>query len=143
MNSFSLISNSPIFIFAVVIFLFSILAIVFAVFAVFSPKLRGKLMSWQVKAAKNMLDESKDDLSDLYNTASNIAITGKKKVMDEHADVMEEISIKEAEIESRGIEIKARALKQGLTNESVIYCKHCGSTIDNDSKFCKICGKEQ
>lgn len=29
------------------------------------------------------------------------------------------------------------------SNENQIYCKHCGSQIDEDSKFCKKCGKEQ
>ena len=23
------------------------------------------------------------------------------------------------------------------------YCKHCGTSIDSDSTFCKKCGKEQ
>ena len=27
--------------------------------------------------------------------------------------------------------------------EGEIYCKHCGELIDEDSKFCNHCGKEQ
>ena len=27
--------------------------------------------------------------------------------------------------------------------EQTMYCKHCGAKIDADSKFCKVCGKEQ
>lgn len=38
---------------------------------------------------------------------------------------------------------KARAIKEGLTEDETIYCKHCGASIDSDSTFCKKCGKEQ
>lgn len=27
--------------------------------------------------------------------------------------------------------------------EETMFCKHCGTPIDIDSKFCKKCGKEQ
>ena len=42
-----------------------------------------------------------------------------------------------------GIEITTRAIKDGLTKDERVYCKHCGSLIDKDSKFCKNCGGEQ
>ena len=34
------------------------------------------------------------------------------------------------------------AIKEGLSGKKS-YCKHCGTQIDKDSKFCKECGKEQ
>ena len=37
-----------------------------------------------------------------------------------------------------------RAIKKGLTEEeSDVYCKHCGTSIDSDSTFCKACGRKQ
>ena len=27
--------------------------------------------------------------------------------------------------------------------DDYVFCKHCGSKIDADSKFCKKCGREQ
>ena len=36
----------------------------------------------------------------------------------------------------------ARAIKDGFMDKQ-IYCKHCGASIDEDSRFCKKCGKEQ
>ena len=36
-----------------------------------------------------------------------------------------------------------RAVKRGITQKESMFCKHCGTQIDIDSKFCKKCGKEQ
>ncbi len=77
-----------------------------------SPKFRGKMMSRQIKAAKYMMDESKDDIR---NISTNMADATKD-----------------------GVEITTRAIK-----DERVYCKHCGSLIDKDSKFCKNCGGEQ
>lgn len=82
-----------------------------------SPKFRSKIMSRQIKAAKYMMDESKDDIR---NISTNMADATKD-----------------------GIEITTRAIKDGLTKDERVYCKHCGSLIDKDSKFCKNCGGEQ
>ena len=83
----------------------------------FSPKARAKMMSKQVKSMKYMMDESKEDI---------------------HS-----ISTDMADATKDGIETTTRAIKKGFTEEDGIYCKHCGSKIDADSKFCKSCGKEQ
>lgn len=82
-----------------------------------SPKFRGKMMSRQIKAAKYMMDESKDDIR---NISTNMADATKD-----------------------GMEITTRAIKDGLIKDERVYCKHCGSLIDKDSKFCKNCGGEQ
>ena len=40
----------------------------------------------------------------------------------------------------------AKAIKEGFSemeNDPQMYCKHCGKSIDADSKFCNHCGKEQ
>ena len=73
-------------------------------------------MSREIKSMKYMMDESKDDFNSI---STNMAYATKD-----------------------GIKTTVRAIKEGLTEEN-IYCKHCGSEIDSDSKFCKKCGKEQ
>lgn len=83
---------------------------------IFSPKLRGKFMSNQIKATKYMVDESKNDIKDITTNM--------------------------AEATKDGIKITTRAIKDGLTQD-IMFCKHCSSQIDSDSKFCKNCGKEQ
>ena len=104
-----------------------------------SPKLRGKMMSRQFKSVRYMLEESKDDLAKLSNTGIEI----KKQILDENEEMLTNIASKEANIEGVKIKSAAKAIKEGLTENNTIYCKHCGSLIDSDSKYCKVCGKEQ
>ena len=101
----------------IVIFVVAIIIIGSSILQVMSPKFRGKMMSRQIKATKYMMDESKEDLQDI---STNMAAATKD-----------------------GIETTVRAIKKGITEDEDIHCKHCGSKIDNDSKFCKNCGKEQ
>ena len=100
----------------VIVPIIACLVFVFVIASFVSPKFRGKMMSSQIKAAKYMMDESKEDLK---SVSDDIAYATKS-----------------------GIKTTARAIKEGLTEDN-IYCKHCGSEIDSDSKFCKKCGKEQ
>lgn len=83
---------------------------------IFSPKLRGKMMSRQIKAQKYMMEESMDDLRSISNDMAH-ATKG-------------------------GISTTARAIRDGFSQGN-IHCKHCGARIDSDSRFCKECGKEQ
>ncbi len=95
---------------------FAAIIILFTLIMIFSPKLRGKMMSKQIKAGKYAMDESKDDLKSI---SDNMAYATKD-----------------------GIKTTAGAIKEGFA-QSNVFCKHCGSEIDNDSNFCKKCGKEQ
>lgn len=107
-----------------------------------SPKLRGKLMSSQIKATKHMMNYSKEDLKDILSTSADIGINAEKEILDNNEETMEDNVTRKANINKKGIEITTNAIKEGLTR-SKIYCKHCGKLIDEDSKFCKSCGKEQ
>ena len=90
--------------------------IIFTFVLILSPKARGKWMANQVKATKYMLDNTEEDLKDISTRSANIS--------------------------KDGIEITTRAIKDGFTKERK-YCKHCGEAIDEDSIFCKKCGREQ
>jgi len=114
------------------------LGFVFVILSMVSPKFRGKMMSRQVKATKHMIDYSKEDLEDISSAAINI----KKNILDENEDVLREMSDKKANIKKGYVKTMTNAIKAGL-EENTIFCKHCGSMIDSDSKFCKKCGKEQ
>ena len=37
----------------------------------------------------------------------------------------------------------AKGVKEGMADGETMFCKHCGTKIDADSKFCSECGKEQ
>lgn len=36
----------------------------------------------------------------------------------------------------------AKGIKKGMSEDTTIYCKHCGAQIDADSNFCNNCGKQ-
>ena len=101
--------------------------------------IHSKLMNDLLSENKNIF---KDSSSTLENMMSSMIQT-KKKILEENADDLAYISQKEAEIESSGVRIKAKAVKDGLTDNDTAFCKHCGTAIDSDSKFCKKGGKEK
>ena len=67
---------------------------------------------------------------------------GDKYIQQETKGDLSDIASTSADIHSEAITKTAKAIKEGLEEET-IYCKHCGESIDVDSKFCKKCGKEQ
>lgn len=66
-------------------------------------------------------------------------------IINQNEDALRNIATKQADIHKDAITTTVRAIKDGFTgdNEPTIYCKHCGATIDADSRYCKTCGKEQ
>lgn len=77
---------------------------------------RPEMSKMGVKSAKYIQQENKDDLKDIANTTADITGEAVSKVV--------------------------RSIKDGLDDEKM-YCKHCGASIDADSRFCNKCGKEQ
>ncbi len=99
---------------AIVVF---ILVFVFVLLMIFSPKFKAKFMSKQIKATKYVLDDNKKDLKNIVDTGTDISKDALKTT----------ISV----------------IKEGLSEEKNIYCKYCGEEIDDDSKYCKNCGRKQ
>lgn len=129
----------PIFIGLVAIFIFA---------TILSPKLRGKILSSQIRATKHMLDYSKEDLQDLMTTTASMGIDAEKAILDKKEDTMRNNATKKANINKDSIEITTKAIKDGLTNSNVSnqntkYCKECGKKIPSDAKFCAYCGEKQ
>ena len=122
----------------IIIPVITICIFVFCLATFLSPKLRGKILGKQFKAMKSMLNETKDDLTDI----AGVAIDIKKRMLDENEENLRDLKTREAYIARDSIEITAKAIKDGLSGDKA-YCKHCGTLIDKDSKFCKKCGKEQ
>ncbi len=129
----------PIFIGLVAIFIFA---------TILSPKLRGKILSSQIRATKHMLDYSKEDLQDLMTTTASMGIDAEKAILDKKEDTMRNNATRKANINKDSIEITTKAIKDGLTNSNVSnqntkYCKECGKKIPSDAKFCAYCGEKQ
>lgn len=127
---------------SVIVPIFILGMFVFTIIIMLSPKLRGKLMSRQIKATKYMMEDAKDDLNEIGTIAGDIQAQTRKNILDQNEEVLREVEKRSANIEKEGIKIKMRAMKDGFSKNTV-YCKHCGASIDEDSKFCKYCGKEQ
>ena len=104
-----------------------------------SGGLHGNMMANLIDEQQKMLEKNSDKLEGLMSTA----IKTRKKILDENADDLAYLSQKEAELKSGGVRTTAKAVKEGLTGVESVFCKHCGASIDSDSKFCKKCGKEQ
>ena len=82
----------------------------------FSPKFRNKIMERQLKAEREYL---------IHNEG-----------------LIKELEKRNAEIEKIGVGTKARAIKEGFSQDTC-YCSSCGKVIDTNSRFCKYCGEEQ
>lgn len=108
----------------------------------FSPKLRGKMMSKQIKSLKYMYEDSKDDLTNMTTTANNAFIKAQKNILDQNEATLRDIATRKANINKESIETTVRSIRKGF-EKNLIYCKYCGESIDSDSRFCKSCGKEQ
>ena len=109
--------NNPLFdLMFIIVPIFIGCVFIFIFMMMLSPKLKGKFMGRQLKATKYMIDENEK--------------------------VLKDIATKNANISKEGREITARAIKEGLTDDT-IYCKHCGKSIEEDSKYCRYCGNEQ
>lgn len=119
-----------------------VLTFIFTIALMVSPKLRGKWMSKQIEATKHMMEYSKDDLKDILSTSKSVEVNAEKEILDNNEEIMKDNVTRKANINKEGIEITAKAIKEGLTNNKV-YCKYCGKLIDSDSKYCKVCGREQ
>lgn len=122
--------------------IFVVLTFIFTIALMVSPKLRGKWMSKQIEATKHMMEYSKDDLKDILSTSKSVEVNAEKEILDNNEEIMKDNVTRKANINKEGIEITAKAIKEGLTNNKV-YCKYCGKLIDSDSKYCKVCGREQ
>ena len=114
---------------------------IFTIATMISPKLRGKMMSRQVKALKHMTDYSKDDFEAINKNISEANIKATNNIINEYEDSLKETATKKANINKDAITITTKAIMEGINNS--IYCKYCGTNIDSDSLYCKKCGKKQ
>lgn len=126
----------------IIVPIISILIFILTIVLIFSSKFRGKLMSKQIKAVKNMTDYSKDDIENIMTNLGNISVNAQNNIVTENEETLKNIADKQANINKDSITTISKAIKDGFSKET-IFCKHCGSVIDEDSTFCKYCGKEQ
>lgn len=76
---------------------------------------RPEIIKLSTKTAKYVQEENKEDLTDMADTGAEIISGAVKKV--------------------------ASSVSDGMRKSK--FCKHCGAKIDEDSRYCSQCGKEQ
>ena len=76
---------------------------------------RPEIVKLSVRTAKYVQEENKEDLTDMADTGADIISDAVKKV--------------------------ASSVNDGMRKSK--FCKHCGAEIDEDSRYCSRCGKEQ
>lgn len=92
---------------------------------------RPEIAKMGVRSAKYMQQQNKEDLKDIASTS---------------ADITEDAVKKTAKSWKEGFADENNEVEVGSEKEvfvGTMYCKHCGAKIDADSRFCKVCGKEQ
>ena len=127
-----------IFIFGFIMF---IIIFGYAMMMIFGTKTRSKMLARQMKSLSGATDMSKEDIEKMLTNLSGASINSRKKILDENEDNLKDIKDAETRINKDAIRETASAVKEGFTGKG-IYCKHCGKTIDKDSKYCKYCGGE-
>lgn len=128
-------------VFSTIVFFLIIFVFVFTLIMMFSPKVRGMFMSRQIKSIKYMTDYSKNDIESINTNVKGAVIKSKKKIIDNNYDDLQEIVKSSADISKDAIKTTVEAIRESMVDR--IYCKWCGAIIDEDSKFCKVCGKKQ
>lgn len=127
-----------IFAFGIVMF---ILIFMFAMMMIFGTKTKSKLLARQIKSMRGATDLSKEDIENILTNLSGATIKSKNKIVTENEDDLKNIADTEARINKDAIKETAKAIKEGLINNTT-YCKYCGSSVDSDSVYCKSCGKK-
>ena len=118
-----------------------ILIFLFAMMMIFGTKTKSKLLARQIKSMRGATDLSKEDIENILTNLSGATIKSKNKIVTENEDDLKNIADTEARINKNAIKETAKAIKEGLINNTT-YCKYCGSSVDSDSVYCKSCGKK-
>lgn len=125
------------FIFLIVTFL---AIFIYVTMLMFGTKTRAKMLSRQFESLSGATNMSKEDIENLLTNLSSATIRSKKRILDENEDDLKDIKDTEVRINKDAIRESAKAIKEGFTGTT--FCKFCGASIDDDSKYCKACGKK-
>lgn len=120
------------------------LLLVFIFYIGFTSKGRSKSIQRMMKSNMDVLkDMTTGEMGETLKDLSKTAINVRKNILQENEEALKEVAEIEANIEAGAIKKKAAAAKEGFIGNDTMFCKHCGTNIDSNSKFCMNCGKEQ
>ena len=127
----------------VIIPIFAFLMFVFVFAMMLSLKLRGRVMSSQIKSMRHMTDMSKEDMQQILSTMGDVTAKSQNDVINNNEEILRDSANRYANINKNAVKTTFSGIGEGMYEESTIFCKHCGESIDEDSTFCKRCGRMQ
>ena len=133
-----MVPNKIFFVFFILIFISIFSFVVYMIISSLTGAGRSRMMKRQLDISKKVLEDNKDTLMELHKMGVDL----KKDMLEDNASDLKDIASMEGIISGETIEKQAAALKRGLGQQTK-HCKYCGALIDEDSRFCKECGKEQ
>lgn len=86
---------------------------------------------------------SQKGMEKMITKYGNIAAKAQNNIITNNEEILKDTANKSANIHKDAVKTIAHSVKEGLTDNNKVYCKYCGAQIDEDSKFCKKCGKQQ
>ncbi len=63
-------------------------------------------------------------------------------IISNNENILRDTANKTADIQKDAVKTITHSIKQGFSDNNTIHCKYCGEPIDEDSNFCKKCGKQ-
>lgn len=124
----------------IIIPIFIGLTFLFALATIISPKLRGKIMSRQIKSIKHMTDYSQKYLEDIEYNIKKAHIDAEKKIVDKKYSDLESIYTNISSAKNNAVKQTMNAVKEGLDGHK--YCQNCARINKEDATYCDKCGKK-
>lgn len=81
-------------------------------------------------------------LEKTFTKYGNVTARAQYNIINNNEEILRETANKTADIHKDAVKTIVHSVKDGLSDDNTVYCKHCGTQIDADSSFCKKCGKQ-
>ena len=94
-----------------------------------------------INATSQAIDENRDEFGNVISTTTGMVVGAAADALRTHKDDLKDMADVSAYASHDAIKSHARAMKEGF--KDTMFCKHCGATIDRDSKFWSECGGQQ
>ena len=125
---------------------------VFMMIGMFTGRTQQRMMKNTIRTLKSVTDEMAPDMKNMVGGLTEM----KKEIFEEHGDTIRDLAAMDAELEAMKTRAKAQAVKDVFGSDSTsasqmfstgekksnkVVCQNCGTLIDADSMYCKVCGK--
>ena len=135
-----------------VVFIFMIINMV----GIFTGRTQKRMMDNAMKTMKSMTEGMTNSTGGMSNNLKDMVVNlteMQKDMYEEHGESFKDLARMQGEVEAEKTRAKAQAVKDVFGNDAKvdpsmftsttkkIACKNCGTLVDSDSMYCKVCGK--